>query len=143
MAAADVGASGGWEASTTTGDDGAAGIVPWAAVAGGLPLRRGRCTAVAPDRETPLASFECSSSCDDARFEGSHSALAVAYAPAPCSAKTNFLNAEEFHCAQYAHIVPNRRRTRREREEGEMLVRVELLVADAERAVKYIETAKK
>jgi len=31
-------------------------------------------------------------------------ALAVAYAPAPCSAETNFLNAEEFHCAQYASM---------------------------------------
>ena len=71
--------------------------------------------AVAPDHETPLTSFECSNGCDNARFDGSHSALAVAYAPASCSTKTNFLNAEEFHCAQYAHIVPNRRRTRRER----------------------------
>ena len=32
---------------------------------------------------------------------------------------------------------------RGERVEGKMLVRVELLVADVERAVKYIETAKK
>lgn len=31
---------------------------------------------------------------------------------------------------------------RGEREEGKMLVRVEVLVADVERAVKYIETAK-
>ena len=32
---------------------------------------------------------------------------------------------------------------RGEREEGKMLVRVEVLVADVERAVKYVETAKK